>query len=99
MLYAEAAAAQEKRLIVDPWKDILESELDGLSGTIATEKIFERLGVKVEKQDGNVGQRRLTKIMGEPGFAKTKRRHLKRSTPAYTNQPDGEATSWLSLTG
>ena len=97
LLWAEAAKAQEARVVADPWVEILGPQLEGRRGCILVEHLWANLGIKPDKQDGNVGQR-LTKVMDGLGFKKTRRRHPERGLQwCWTNTVDGEATSWLSI--
>ena len=56
-LWAIAAEGQRERMIIDPWQERLSELLDGRSGVILSNDIYEMLGIPLERRSGANGQR------------------------------------------
>ena len=74
-LWAEAAKEQKQRTIDDPFYEALYGALDGLEGKIATDKLWNVVGVDAghRTQEQN---RRLTEAMAQLGWARPKNRSV-----------------------
>ena len=94
-LWAEAAKAQESRVIGDPWKEILGPVLEGKRGCILAKQLWAKLGIQPDRQDGNAGQR-LTRVMNELGFKKARRRGHPEDGFAWC-WTNSEETEWLYI--
>ncbi len=68
-LWKAAAIEQDKRAVLDPWIEDLEAALGDDEGKVSSDRVWEHLGIKANRQDGNVGQR-LLKVMHALGFEK-----------------------------
>jgi predicted P-loop ATPase len=74
-LWAEAAKEQKQRTIDDPFYEALYGALDGLQGKIATDKLWNVVGIDAghRTQEQN---RRLTEAMAQLGWARPKNRSI-----------------------
>ena len=71
-LWLSAADGQRERLIDDPWQEKLESHL-GERDFIASEEVYETLGVLTAQRNPSVSQR-IAGILTGMGFERTRRR-------------------------
>jgi predicted P-loop ATPase len=94
-LWAEAAAEQESRLVVDPWQERLEPIFDGRIGHVLIDDLWKFLDVKGDRQNGSIG-RRLSQIMTRLSFEKKRLSHpTKGRLWAYTNHPRPSEGKWI----
>jgi predicted P-loop ATPase len=70
-LWQTAAESQRERLLVDPWQERLEAYLDGKE-FIATEEVYETLGVLTAQRNPAVSQR-IAGILTSMGFERVRR--------------------------
>ncbi len=56
-LWAIAAEGQRERMIIDPWQELLSGMLDGRSGVILSNDIYDMLQIPIERRSGANGQR------------------------------------------
>ncbi len=80
-LWQTAADSQRDRLIVDPWQERLEAHLDGRE-FIASEEIYETLGVLTAQRNPSVSQR-IAGILNGLGYERVRRRIEGRNTWGY----------------
>ncbi len=80
-LWQPAADGQRECMITDPWQERLEAHLEG-KGFIASEEVYETLGVLTAQRNPNVSQR-IAGILNGLGYERVRRRIGGRLTWGY----------------
>jgi predicted P-loop ATPase len=92
-LWADAAASQAKRTVVDPWFDLLHDALGDRRRHVAINDLWRFLRIEAGRQNPPTA-RRLNDVMTQLGFERTRRRRNGQPERAFTNQPDGD---WIDV--
>lgn len=95
-LWADAEAAQEKRLSAEPWLDLISAQIGEKRCIIRASAVWDFLGIDASRQDPHMAAR-IGDVMRRLGFEKDRKRPPAGANPVSCFIRQGESSTWLDL--